>query len=305
MKIFYSKKGLEYCTGSLFGSPHPESPERVHGTYKFLKEKGFDFFEPTACSVEDLTLVHEESYVEKVKAKQLFDIHTPDLPDIYDYARLSAGSAIETMRSALLDEKAFSLMRPPGHHAGREGRALGAVSLGYCYFNNVAIACRKALENVDRVAIIDIDCHHGNGTQEIFLGDDRVLLVDLHRYGEDARERGGLFYPGTGGSSEDNCLNYPLRHGIGDTEYLTTLEKAVGNVKGFDPDLIAVSAGFDTHVGDPVGGLGLEKNSFLKIGSILGSIQRPTFTLLEGGYGIELPICIYNFLRGLEDVSQF
>ena len=305
MKIFYSKKCLEYCTGSLFGSPHPESPERVHGTYKFLKEKGFEFFEPTVCSVEDLTLVHEESYVEKVKAKQLFDIHTPDLPDIYDYARLSAGSAIETMRSVLRDEKAFSLMRPPGHHAGREGRALGAVSLGYCYFNNVAISCQKALEFLDRVAIIDIDCHHGNGTQDIFLGDPRVLFVDLHRYDTDERDPSGSFYPGTGGSSEDNCLNYPLRHSMGETEYLETLDKAIGKVKGFDPDLIAISAGFDTHRKDPVGGLGLEKDTFLKIGSILGSIQCPTFTVLEGGYGIELPIYVYNFLRGLEYASQF
>jgi acetoin utilization deacetylase AcuC-like enzyme len=236
--------------------------------------------------------VHSKDFVDKVKRGDFLDVDTPNLPGIYGYARLSAGSAIKCMEIALGGEKAFSLMRPPGHHSGVNGKALGAQTLGFCYFNNIAIACEKALNHVNKVAIVDIDCHHGNGTQEIFLGNQRVLFVSLHKY--------GFVYPGTGGTSEANCLNYPFKHAVGDSEYLKTLESALKKVEKFNPDLIGVSAGFDTYRYDPICGLGLSQEAYIMIGSMISKLQRKTFAVLEGGYAKDLPKCIYAFLKGLE-----
>lgn len=286
MYIVFSEKCLEY-----WGQGHPESPDRVYGAYKLLKDEGFKFVQPEPCSEEDLLLAHSREHVETIKGESFFDPDTPALPGIYEYARLAVGSAIKSMEISLGGEKAFSLMRPPGHHAGINGRALGAPTLGFCYFNNIAIACKRALQRVGRVAIIDIDCHHGNGTQEIFLGDPRVLFVSLHRYG---------VYPGTGGESIRNCLNYPFLYSVGDEEYIRVLGMALKEVEKFDPDLLAISAGFDTHKHDPVCTLGLSSSSYATIGRMIAELNRKTFAVLEGGYGRALPKCILHFLRGLE-----
>jgi acetoin utilization deacetylase AcuC-like enzyme len=287
MYIVFSEKCLEYWEPG-----HPESPDRVYQAYKLLREKGFKFVQAEPCREEDLLLVHSRSFIEDVKNEMLYDPDTPSLPGIYDYARLSTGSAIKSMEIALEGEKAFSLMRPPGHHAGVNGRALGAPTLGFCYFNNIAVACTKALQKVKKVAILDIDSHHGNGTQEIFLKNPRVLFVSLHRYG-------GI-YPGTGETSEENCLNYPFTYAVGDSEYLRTLRIALDEIKKFNPDLIAVSAGFDTHKYDPVCSLGLSEDSYIIIGRMIAELSKRTFAVLEGGYGRYFPICVFNFLSGLE-----
>jgi len=287
LRIVYSDKCLEYVSPG-----HPESPDRIYRAYSLLKKEGFTFVEPEICSEEDLKLVHKEEYVMRIRSGDFFDPDTPSLPGIYDYARLSVGGAIKSMEIALEGEEAFSLMRPPGHHAGIRGAALGAPTLGFCYFNNIAIACMKALNRVRRIAILDIDCHHGNGTQEIFLGDPRVIYISLHRY--------GAFYPGTGGSSEDNCLNYTFRHSARDDEYLKTLRLALNRIEEFNPDLIAVSAGFDTHRADPVGALSLSEEAYFKIGRMISEIGSNVFAVLEGGYGPYFPQCIRNFLCGLE-----
>jgi len=280
MKIVYSENCLKY---EAMG--HPESPRRVYSSFRFLKEKGFEFVEPRLCSKEDLILVHEKELVEKVKNSSFYDLDTPNLPRIYYYAKLAAGSAIKAMEIALENEKAFSLMRPPGHHAGRN--FLG----GFCYFNNMAIASRKALDFVDKITIVDIDCHHGNGTQDIFLGNPRILYVSLHRH---------PFYPGTGSVSEDNCLNYPLGKTTGEKEYILTLGKALEEVKKYNPDLIGISAGFDTYKHDPIGGLGLRRKTYFKIGKMIKELKKPTFAVLEGGYSRQLPECIYQFLIGMK-----
>ncbi|MBS7648802.1 histone deacetylase [Candidatus Bathyarchaeota archaeon] len=287
MYIVFSEKCLEYWEPG-----HPESPDRVYQAYKLLRERGLKFVQAEPCREEDLLLVHSRKFVEAVKNEMLYDPDTPNLPGIYEYARLSAGSAIKSMEVALEGEKAFSLMRPPGHHAGVNGRALGAPTLGFCYFNNIAIACVKALEKVERIAILDIDSHHGNGTQEIFFRNPKVLFVSLHRYG-------GI-YPGTGGISEGNCLNYPFTYVVGDSEYLRTLKIALDDIKKFNPDLIAVSAGFDAHRHDPVCSLGLSEDSYITIGRMIADLNKRTFAVLEGGYGRLFPICVFNFLSGLE-----
>jgi acetoin utilization deacetylase AcuC-like enzyme len=286
MKVLFSEKCLQY-----WQSGHPESPDRVKKTFDLLKRKNFDFLEPEPCSEKDLLLVHEKNYVETIKSGNFYDSDTPNLPEIFEYARLSVGSAIKAMENALEGEKAFSLMRPPGHHAGRNGKALYAPSLGFCYFNNVAIATKKALNSVKKVAIIDIDCHHGNGTQDIFFDDKRVLYVSLHL---------NDFYPGTGRQTEKNCINFPLPFGVDEKTYFENFSLALKEVKKFNPDLIAVSAGFDGHKKDPLtmGGLGLNKESYRKIGESIARLEKPSFVVLEGGYGKEFPECVYEFLIG-------
>jgi len=286
MHVVYSERCLEYVAPYL-----PESPERVYRAYRLLKKKGLKFIEPETCSEDDLKLVHKERFIMQIKSGDFFDPDSPSLPDIYEYARLSVGGAVKSMEIALTGEKAFSLMRPPGHHVGVNGRALSASSMGFCYFNNIAVACMKALKHVERIAILDIDCHHGNGTQEIFLGNPHVIFVSLHKY--------GAFYPGTGGFSEDNCLNYPFRRPVGDKEFLQTLKEALKKVEEFDPDLIAVSAGFDAHRDDPVGALMLSEEAYRKIGHMISEMGRKTFAVLEGGYGRFFPECVWNFLCGL------
>jgi acetoin utilization deacetylase AcuC-like enzyme len=286
MYIVFAEKCLEY-----WAPMHVEAPERVYRTRKLLEEKGFRFLKPEPCSEEDLLLVHSKKLIEKIKSGKHLDADTPNLPGMYDYARLSAGAAVKGMEAALKGDVAFSLMRPPGHHTGVNGRALGASTQGFCYFNNVAVACRKALKRVEKAAIVDIDCHHGNGTQEIFLGDPAVLFVSLHRY--------GLVYPGTGESSEQNCLNYPFTHRAGDAEYLDALKHGLERVTKFDPDLIAVSAGFDTNRFDPMHMFDLTEDAYVQIGGMISELNRPTFCVLEGGYGPKMPKCIYNFLAGL------
>lgn len=259
-KIVFSEKCLEY------GSYHIESPERVHKAYRILKERGYEFTEPKPAEEEDLLRVHDISYLRLLKEGSIEDPDTPHYPNIYEYARLAAGGAVLAAKIS-----GFSLMRPPGHHAGRHGAALGAYTRGFCYINNIAVA----VKHLDKqTLILDIDGHHGNGTQEILLGDPKVTYVSLHRY---------PLYPGTGLYSEANCYNYPLEADCGEEKYIATLKKALEKVDMGKVEVIAVSAGFDTFAGD-LASLGLSEKSFMEIGEIIASLDKPTFFVLEGGY---------------------
>ena len=141
-----------------------------------------------------------------------------------------------------------------------------------------------------RHLLIDFDCHHGNGTQDIFLGKQNVLYVSLHQ---------SPLYPGTGLTSEGNCLNFPLPAGTDEPAYMTAFSKAIEAIYRFAPDLVAVSAGFDTYKGDPLAALYLEKSTYEKIGKAIRELGKPLFAVLEGGYSDDLPECIHNFLNGL------
>jgi acetoin utilization deacetylase AcuC-like enzyme len=277
MKIIFSKKCLEY------GKYHLENPNRVEIAYKILKEKGYEFLEPKPASLEDLLKVHTKTYLKRLENGEIEDADTPAYPNIYEYARLSAGGAI-----LAAEENGFSLMRPPGHHTGKNGKALGASTQGFCYINNIAVAVKK----LDlKTLILDIDGHHGNGTQEIFLGDEKVTFISLHRY---------PFYPGTGFKSEKNCLNFPLPAECGDEVYLKTLRRALEKVNLKEIEMVAVSAGFDAHSGD-LASLGLTEKCYEEIGRILGKINKPTFFVLEGGYrGENLGKDIDMLIRGME-----
>lgn len=278
MKIVFSRKCLKY------GGPHIESPRRVDDAYKILKGKGYEFLEPKLASREDILKVHSEGYVEKIKGGEFYDPDTPSYKGIYDYARLAAGGAVLAAR-----ENAFSLMRPPGHHAGRNGPALGAPTLGFCYFNNIAIAVKK----LDVPALIlDIDGHHGNGTQEIFLGDPKVWYVSLHR--DD-------IYPGTGLESEKNYVNMALPEYIGDELYLRTIDKALNQVDMEGIEVVGISAGFDAHDGD-LASLGLSSECYREIGRKVGKLGLRTFGMLEGGYsGKNIAEDLHQLILGLEE----
>jgi len=170
MNIIYSKRCLDY------GYPQSiiyENSDRVKNAKKHLKDIGYRFIEPDPAEESDLLKVHSIEYFESIKNGEFRDEDTPAWEGIYELARLSAGGAI--LASEI---NGFSLMRPPGHHVGRNGPALGADSMGFCYFNNVAIAIRHLNKST---LIIDIDSHHGNGTQELFQNDNRVVYLSLHR----------------------------------------------------------------------------------------------------------------------------
>ncbi len=277
MKIVYSDKCLEFG-----GSP--ESPDRVGRVQEFLKEKGYEFVEPEPASKEDIALVHTERHIRRIKEEDFHDPDTPAWDNIYEYASLSAGGAIMAH-----EKNGLSLMRPPGHHAGRDGKALGAPTLGFCYFNSIAIAVARSGKST---LIIDIDGHHGNGTQEIFQGDGSVTYLSLHRYPH---------YPGTGLESEGNCLNYPLGARTGDDKYLRKLEEGLEEaLRMRSYDQVAVSAGFDGQEGD-LASLSLSKECFKDIGKNIADLDIPMFVVLEGGYG-DIKERVYEFIRGLESV---
>ena len=276
-KIVFSEKCLEY------GSWHIEGPERVRGAYEVLEGKGYEFLVPEPASEEDVLRVHDADYVRRLKDGFVADADTRAYENIYDIARLAAGGAILAAKVA-----GFSLMRPPGHHAGRRGIALGVMTRGFCYLNNIAIAVKFLGKPC---LILDIDGHHGNGTQEIFLGDENVTYVGLHRYPH---------YPGTGYSSDGNCLNFPLRADCGDEVYLKTLDGALSRVDLGKFEVVAVSAGFDAHTGD-LASLGLTKKGFREIGIRIASLNRHTFFVLEGGYsGENNGKDVHELLKGYE-----
>ncbi|RJQ56747.1 MAG: histone deacetylase family protein [Nitrospiraceae bacterium] len=282
MKIFYSPKCLEYSSPG-----HPESPVRVSATYNYLKEKGFEFMGPHPCADGDILLAHTPELLESVKREKFFDPDTPVFPGIFEIARLAAGSAVDAaMHCLTTGEKAFSLMRPPGHHATKNN--LG----GFCYFNNIAIASLKAKGKTGKTAIVDFDCHHGNGTEDILLGKKDFLYLSLHQ---------SPLYPGTGLKSRGNCVNYPLPARTTPEEYLSALEQGLKSVEEFNPDLLAVSAGFDTYKLDPITNLSLEQETYREIGRMLAAFRKPVFAVLEGGYSEDLPECVYRFLTGLEE----
>jgi len=259
-KIIFSEKCLGY------GQWHIEGPERVRKAAEVLKGLGYEFLEPEPASEDDLLRVHDTDYVWNVKKSLVDDPDTPAYDNIFEFARLSAGGAILAAKVG-----GFSIMRPPGHHAGRNGAALGAYTRGFCYFNNIAVAV-KHLDR--RTLILDIDGHHGNGTQEIFLGDKKVTYVSLHRHPN---------YPGTGVVSEGNCLNFPLPPDCGDEEHIKTLDKALSLVDVEKFEVVAVSAGFDSHVGD-LASLGLTEKGYREIGKRIARLKKYTFFVLEGGY---------------------
>ena len=277
-KIVYSEKCLGY------GTWHIEGPQRVKTAHDILKAKGYEFSVPTPANEDDLLTVHDPEYIWNVKKGLVEDSDTPAYDNIYEFARLSVGGALSASKI-----NGFSLMRPPGHHVGKNGAALGVYTRGFCYFNNIAIAVKELGK---KTLILDIDGHHGNGTQEIFQGDEKVFHLSLHQSPN---------FPGTGASTEGNCINFALPPNCGGKLYLETLEKALCMVDLCKIEVVAVSCGFDTHLGD-LASLGLIDKDYQEIGKRIARIKRSAFFVLEGGYvGEKVGLGIDNLLRGYEE----
>jgi acetoin utilization deacetylase AcuC-like enzyme len=278
------------------GRGHPERPDRLRAIVEKLHAHpiaGTRMVAPSPVSLEAALRVHTPAHVERVSAmrgkRASFDSDTHTSPDSIDAAFLAAGAAVGAV-DAVLDGRArnaFAFVRPPGHHA-EPGRAMG-----FCLLNNVAIAAEHALARpeIERVLVLDWDVHHGNGTQAAFYGRRDVLVFDAHQY---------PFYPGTGalheqgqGEGEGYTINVPLPAGATDGDYRRMLADLLLPVATrFRPDLVLVSAGFDAHRRDPLGGMSLTEECFADMCSTVQAIADThangrLVLVLEGGYDLE------------------
>lgn len=276
---------------------HPERPERLLALYKGIeKVGGYEVFEPFAADPATIELVHTPAHIARIRSgdqqEDFLELDTYCGPTTYEVARLAVGGAIKACE--LVAEGKFryalALVRPPGHHA------LCNRSKGFCIFNNVAIAARYMNQKGKRVAILDIDAHHGDGTQSVLYGDP-ILYCSLHEWG---------LYPGTGlpeetgtGSGAGLKFNVPLKPGTEDEEYLEKLGTALRKIEEFRPDLLLVSLGFDAHQDDPQAGLCLTTACY---GEIFRRLKKwPLAIVLEGGYNLQaLEDSIVEVMKALQ-----
>jgi acetoin utilization deacetylase AcuC-like enzyme len=279
----------ERCAGySSYG--HPENPRRVTATIAHLKQQlelPLTWAAPGEVSDEQILRAHSPELLARLKIPEDFDGDTPYHENIANHARASVAAALDALKAARNGENVFSLMRPPGHHATRNQ------AMGFCYLNNVAIAALEAVATgAQRVAVFDFDVHHGNGTEAILLNQPPAAFFSVHLH---------PFYPGTGGANVGrNCFNYPITPDAPRATYRAILARALDDLKNYQPDLIAVSAGFDAYLRDPLGGGILEVEDFHWLGRSLRGFGVPMFSVLEGGYSRDLPGLIFAYLKGVE-----
>ena len=286
MVIFHDPQCAEY--GS---SMRPEQPARITRSAAQLREThpAWDWRMPSLAAESVLLLAHTPAHLKRLTQPHDFDGDTPFFPAIYDHARRGVGAAIDATKTALGgDRRAFSLMRPPGHHA------TASQAMGFCYLSTVAIAVLYAQRDLaaNRVAVWDFDAHHGNGTEAILQGRPNVLFTSVHQ---------SPCYPGTGLSSFENCLNWPIPPRVPPDGHLKALRESLDRILAFEPDLIVVSAGFDAYVDDPITSMTLRQSDFATLGGWLADADLPTAAVLEGGYSPDLPLLIDAFLTAWDE----
>ena len=244
----------------------------------------FPFVGCDPATEQDVLRCHTPELVELVRTTRgRLDPDTACTETSFEAALLAAGAAIEAVR-----REGFALARPPGHHAER-GRAMG-----FCLFDSIAVAARwaQASLGIGRVAIVDWDVHHGNGTQDVVAGDETIFFASLHQW---------PFYPGSGGPDEQGpqLLNVPLRGGCGDDEYLTAWEQVEDAVHRFEPELVLVSAGFDAHLEDPLADMRVTADGFRELARRSATLAPRCAAMLEGGYNLRtLPDLVDAALEG-------
>ncbi|RLI76761.1 histone deacetylase [Archaeoglobales archaeon] len=291
--IVYHKKYLEHEQTPT----HPERKERLAYTMDQLMEEGIfedrdiKLLEPFMASEQDVLQVHTHEYVEFLKRESkkggFIDWDTNIPVGVFEIALLAVGGAIKAADSVLKKEvdNAFAMTRPPGHHAKPYTGA------GFCYFNNMAIMVKGLLKKFDRILILDWDAHHGDGTQEIFYNDNKVLFISTHQM---------PLYPGTGfpyevgsGNGEGYTINIPLPPGTSDDGYMMVVDEIIEPVAmEFKPEFIAVSAGQDNHFTDPITGLALTARGYAELMKRAVELAEKLcdgrlVAVLEGGYSVE------------------
>lgn len=288
---------------------HPERPERAavfDQVAAAWRDAGGLVAEPRAATRAELLRVHDEGHVAAIEATHgravMLDADTFTSPESYEIAVLAAGAAVQAAEHALdTGETAFALVRPPGHHAERD------TAMGFCLFNNVAVAAAAAIaRGLSRVAIVDIDVHHGNGTQGMFYADPAVLYVSTHQ---------SPFYPGTGaasdtgrGAGEGFTCNVPLPAGATDADYAAAYRTIAGVLERYAPELLLISAGFDAHADDPLASMRMTAAGYAAVVESLAvtaaRVGCPIALVTEGGYDLDaLRACLDATLEVLASVG--
>lgn len=294
---------------------NPDKPERIEAIRSTLETAGFRIREPRDYHCSHLYQVHTPEYVEWLREKslsvsrdreyfpevfgydKLFDTGTPVTSGCYVGGLAAVSTALNAVDSILDSESvSYALCRPPGHHAGI------STGGGYCYFNNAAIAARYYQKHTRGfVAILDVDFHHGNGTQEIFYYDDTVFYVSIHG---DPK----IFYPWISGNSweigsdagEGFNMNFPLPGGTEGPEYMRTLSKALQEIDDFSPDLLIISLGIDSHKNDGIGHFSLNNEDFSMMGKLIQEVDVQKLIVQEGGYNpVANSDSVLNFLTAV------